>query len=170
MLNRKGFLGPIGDDLPSLIPLLFALLIFFSTFAFALNSFNQTNALISDKLESLRVARKLRVNGYISNYEQFQDLCDSITRTSISFQAGLIDLRQTTGDYGFVSGPSGEINFITEQGNEFKCISNDLEGVDPADFDYTYGDEKAFSLIYPIVLERNKVVVPVHLVVVAWKQ
>ena len=32
MVNQKGFLGPIGDDLPSLIPIIFGLVIFFAVF------------------------------------------------------------------------------------------------------------------------------------------
>jgi hypothetical protein len=45
---RKGFIGPIGDDLPSVISIMLALGLFFSGIAFALNAYNQ-------KMDSLRL-------------------------------------------------------------------------------------------------------------------
>ena len=36
----RGFIGPIGDDLPSILVLLVSLSLFFSSLSFALNSYN----------------------------------------------------------------------------------------------------------------------------------
>ncbi len=41
MKKIKGFIGPIGDDLPSLIAVMLALTIFFSGLTFAMRTFNR---------------------------------------------------------------------------------------------------------------------------------
>ncbi len=38
---KKGFIGPLGDDLPSLIAIMLALTLFFSGLTFAMHTFNQ---------------------------------------------------------------------------------------------------------------------------------
>ena len=39
-MKRKGFIGPVGDDIPSIISILLALGLFFSGVTYSLNSFN----------------------------------------------------------------------------------------------------------------------------------
>ena len=39
--HERGFIGPIGDDLPSLIMIVLALTLFFSGVVFCLNAYNQ---------------------------------------------------------------------------------------------------------------------------------
>ena len=38
---KKGFIGPIGDDLPSVIAVMLALGLFFSSVRYALNAYDQ---------------------------------------------------------------------------------------------------------------------------------
>ena len=71
MLN-KGFIGPIGDDLPSLIPLLFGLVMFFSTFTMTFSSFDARNTEFGYDVSVMRISRTLQSNSYIYNYNNFQ--------------------------------------------------------------------------------------------------
>src|SRR3989344_5883926 len=88
MLN-KGFIGPVGDDLPSLIPLLFGLVMFFSTFTIAFNAFDSRNAEFDNDIAVMRVSRILQSNSYIYSYKNFRELCDTIGDVNVNFVAGI---------------------------------------------------------------------------------
>ena len=59
-LSQRGFIGSIGDDIPSLIPLTFALVIFFAAFAFAFNAFDQKQNDFDQKFALLRIGQTLK--------------------------------------------------------------------------------------------------------------
>ncbi|MEK6941411.1 MAG: hypothetical protein AABW85_00965, partial [archaeon] len=84
---EKGFLGPIGDDLPSLIPLLFALLVFFSTFSFSFGVFNTENTSFQEDIAVLNVSRILKGTNYITSYNDFAQKCASINISNTKFIA-----------------------------------------------------------------------------------
>ncbi len=197
MLNRKGFLGPIGDDLPSLIPLLFALVIFFSTFTFAFKVFDDRNQDFDDDLTVLRISRVLKTNGYINSFENFEELCQSLGITHLNFRAGLTNAETAREQYinDYLGGNESEykrldifsIKFYTiDEGGEtkiFECtdvesdpedgIDNDRDGeVDEERENLTLESAVGKTLItrvYPVVLEDNRIVKPMHLVVIAWR-
>ena len=75
---EKGFIGAIGDDLPSLIPIVFALLIFFTVFTATLNAYNSENAAVGIERGMLSVARILKGDSLLLNVGQFQERCDSV--------------------------------------------------------------------------------------------
>jgi hypothetical protein len=81
-MNKKGFIGAIGDDFPSLIPLFFAILIFFSSLTYAFTTINDKNAYINTYLDSLKIAKTALGNGMYSGYEDFVDKTDNILSTS----------------------------------------------------------------------------------------
>ena len=66
--KQRGFIGPIGDDLPSLIPILFGLVIFFSVFTFAFDSFDKGNQAFKLELDGLNIARQMRGSSFVSGY------------------------------------------------------------------------------------------------------
>ncbi len=170
-LNWKGFIGPIGDDLPSLIPLIFALIIFFSAFTSSLNSFNSENSAISVKLEALKISRTLRGNGFVENFEQFQKTCETVKNSGIKFQAGLVEFKDVTSfssknDIKFIEPFGSPPVGVNSEDFKFVCFSNSVSEEDKQE----NLPPNAFSinLVYPIALQYNTVVLPVHLVVTAW--
>lgn len=172
-LNKKGFLGPIGDDLPSLIPLMFALVIFFSSFYMTVNTYNERTTDFENDIAVIQISASLRGTGFVSSLSEFEKSCNSLNIRQPFFSAGLLELEQEINIFDLDS------DYISEEENLFKCsnVSEEEEGLT---------QEKAFSLnskvvsrIYPLVLEKNftdekgkekTVVVPVKLVVVAWKE
>ena len=95
--GKRGFIGPIGDDLPSLIPLLLGLVIFFSTFTFAFNAFDARNADFKDDVAVLRISRTLQSNSYIHSFESFSGLCAQIDVVNIKYAAGITaDITEST--------------------------------------------------------------------------
>lgn len=178
---QRGFIGPVGDDIPSIIPLLIGLVVFFSTFSFTFNIYNQKNAGFDADLSALRVARVLQSNGYIVSGTEFRNLCRSLSETSIRFVAGITDVVTNPAkfpDPAKLDKP-GEINpyaldfiqFDEGAGVEYFFCTNirDFQPADLADLDADFFRSKTVLLkVYPIVYEDNRIVKPVHLVVVAW--
>jgi hypothetical protein len=162
-MREKGFLGPIGDDLPSLIPLLFALMIFFATYSFALNEFTLENQEINNKLEVLRISRIIRTDGLIDSHQDFNHLCDTIPLTTVKFKAGLVDYWADPGSVR-LRGAADVIDDV-DSGNPFMCVSKGLTIDEATDIEA----RRIYSLIYPVALQQDKKVLPVHLVVVAWR-
>ena len=177
MLN-KGFLGPIGDDLPSLIPLLFALIMFFSTFTFAFGVFDNKNSKFDSDIKVIKIAKVLKGTSYISGYENFKALCSTLSIPNLKFRAGITNYYTATDQYSlqYNAQDARLYNvgfFLDEAGNEFSC-----HNIDPAinsdissspSFAYRFfADKEIVARIYPIAVEDNRVIKPMHLVVVAW--
>ncbi|MEK6958018.1 MAG: hypothetical protein AABW99_03510 [archaeon] len=174
----KGFIGPIGDDLPSLIPLLVGLVMFFSTFSVTFNAFDARNAEFDHDIALMRISRVLQSNSYIFSYRNFEALCSQVGVSNLNF-VGAISNGETTPGSGDASGAAEiknifDIGFFTNgEGQTFYCTN--VTGVDsPKKFSDIItlkeaADLQFVSRIYPIVVEDNKVVKPMHLYVVAWK-
>ena len=181
IFSQAGFLGPIGDDLPSLIPLIVSLMVFFSTFSFSFNAFDSKKESFDAAVSILRVSGALRGNSYFSGLADFKAKCSQISDRRFNFVAGLMELPENPFDPadpahfkgvdienlggGFYNTPSG-----TEK---FEC-SNVL---DPAS---DYPDIHSRDLIvrlFPVALELNAddgiqsgfAIKPMVLVVVVWR-
>jgi hypothetical protein len=74
--NKKGFIGAIGDDLPSLIPIVVALLLFFTIFSITINSYNSKNFELQKNLGLISISRALKGDSLILNVDQFKERCD----------------------------------------------------------------------------------------------
>ena len=181
MLNRKGFLGPIGDDLPSLIPLLFALVMFFSTFTFAFKVFEDRNRDFQDDLTVLRIAKVLKTNGYISSYKEFEDLCESLGIVHLNFRAGLTNAETAKDEYieSYLGGNEDEYKRLDIFSVKFYTITNnagdekifECANVEPDKYLTLENstDKTVITKAYPVVLEDNRIVKPMHLMVMAWR-
>lgn len=106
---QKGFIGPIGDDLPSLIPIVTGLVIFFSIFVLTLNTYNEKNDYLQRQIDMTSVARDLKGDSLILSWDQFNDRCKG--------------MRVKRYPYNFITaiyGPDVELGKIIE---EFKSTS-----------------------------------------------
>lgn len=176
MKNEKGFLGPIGDDLPSLIPLILSLVIFFSAFTYAFNVFNYKSEAFRYDLDTMNIVRVMRASGYITGPENFQQLCNSVTVTDLRYVVGITD--QVTN--GYFEDPENEttgINLFEIEDKPFFTLGSEDEY-----FEYVCPNEDArksltdevilnsqiLVKIMPIVVEHNRTAKPMHLVVVTW--
>ena len=186
-MRNFGFIGPIGDDLPSLIPIVFALTIFFATFGNSFSTFNEKNTGFSDDLDALKIARILRSNGYIINYDNFQQLCNMVQVKSVKFVAGIAELNvnpeeslnpEINYDYSFLD-DSGELRgieelFYTNSDGTFVC--SNLKDVDSGFTKDVLAFKKTIVRSYSIILEKDRggtlgiIASPMQLVVVAWRE
>lgn len=152
--KKKGFIGSIGDDLPSLIPLFFALMIFFSALAFAFTTINERNATINTYIDSLTVSRSALSDGSFASLDEFAESKKSLVTLS-NYIYGLIYL-PSSGEYNFESMFEYNLNdaFVKECGNDIK-LADDLvitsKGVVPS---CSSSDEKPFFLMSSGVAEN----------------
>jgi len=169
---KRGFIGPIGDDLPSLIPLLFGLVMFFSAFTTTFNSFDRNNVIFKDDITVMKISRVMQSNSYIYSYENFEELCSGVGIVNLNFVTGISEQAARGNDVQDLF--EVEI-FENSDGDNYYCtnlesvslsnpllISDFLSLEDAADF-------TVVSRVFPIVVEDSKVVKPMHLFVVAWK-
>ena len=171
-LGNRGFIGPIGDDLPSLIPLLLGLVIFFSTFTLGFNTFDARNTDFKDDLSVMRVTRTLQSNSYIYNYQNFRGLCEQVGVVNLKFVAG-ISQDAVISDPDHPPEDIYSAEFFKNSDGTFYCSNFDSGGPHDSISDFIslqeLGDKKVVTRIFPIVVEDNKIVKPMHLYVVAWK-
>ncbi len=116
MINsQKGFLGSIGDDLPSLIPLFFALMIFFASLAYAFTTINERNDFINTYIDSLGIAKASLGDASFVDLQDFKSSSNKVV-TAANYIYGLVYIPKESGsdesvdfgkifedvDYGFI--------------------------------------------------------------------
>jgi len=164
----KGFIGPIGDDLPSLIPLLIALVIFFSSFTFTFVVFDDRTANFKADLESQEVARVLRYNGYIPDLAAFEQLCAQIQVSEVSYFAGIsTELPQKLAEADTIFDFMANADDVFLDDGDYTCTN-------AANADIPTSPEEAkryqvITTIYPVAVEHETIAKAAHLLVVTWK-
>jgi len=76
--KQKGFIGPIGDDLPSLVPIVVSLLLFFTIFSVTLSVYNSKNTDIREQTDMLSAARIMKGDSIILSIDEFKTRCDTV--------------------------------------------------------------------------------------------
>ena len=179
MLKQKGFLGPIGDDLPSLVPLIFALIIFFSTFTYAMNSMDSRNDDFDADLATLNIARIMRSNGYITGMDDFKRLCGMINVSGMNYEVALVETELTYDEKYYAS--YDDPRYLGVDIFELRVFDSTPDNADDADAskfscsnlpelpELIEVEQRISSRVFPIVLEDAKIAKPMFLVVVTWR-
>jgi hypothetical protein len=127
LLSRKGFIGPIGDDLPSLIPIVTGLVIFFTVFVLTFNSYHEKNNFLERQINMTTVARDIKGDSLILNWSQFDDRCNEmkLRRYPYSFMIAIydneVDLGRVVGDFNRISLDDGYERVLSSE-NEFSFL------------------------------------------------
>ena len=170
--SPKGFLGPIGDDLPSLIPLIFALMMFFYVFTFTWNVFDQRSKVFDDAISVLRVGNTLKGGNYVRGIDAFNQKCAKAQNMrNVKFLAGLIPLSTSSEtEFAGLDVETLESDFFSNNGKQFICSNIDLEEEKPG-----LESSNLFIRSFPIALEfanpdkGSFYIRPMLLVVVTWR-
>lgn len=181
--KQKGYIGAIGDDLPSLIPIFIGLLIFFSVFLNTYNNYKSETKSFDMHQDAIDVSMTLRTDPVITDYNHFTDICNKVN-TNRNWTAFLVDLPQNIEDYEDV-----EIDNLSIIENETQIIVLDENRFDPDSIQNIFycpntsenleefktkvknQDEKHQVLVYvyPINLQVEYHAVPVRLYVAIWE-
>jgi len=191
-MNKKGFIGSIGDDFPSLIPLFFAVLIFFSSLGYSFTTMNDRNDYINTYVDSLKIAKTALGKGNYSSYEDFMQTQESIITTS-NYVVGLVYIDKNIFDEYTVSfeeldydtfirhelgelvlfedrklpDPDGDseqvyLHYSSSLQDDFEKNGKGINITDTAKLN------KVFSYVYPVGLMTSKGVLAAYLIVLVW--
>jgi hypothetical protein len=186
-INKKGFIGAIGDDVPSLIPIIVALLLFFTIFSITLNSFNTKNFELQKNLGLISISRELKGDSLLIGVEQFLDRCEKSRlniheynyRSAIYSNASLGKIENAgekiindfkdpnKGETNFLK---GEIEGVGEEAYYCEYLRPGARALDDKSTDY-------LIRFYPVAVQREEVIdngkylviVPSVMVMVIWE-
>ncbi len=77
--RAKGFIGPIGDDIPSIFPIVAGILLFLGTMIYVNNAVQQRNAELQLSKAALDLSYVVLEKGFMSKSE-FQSVCTASAR------------------------------------------------------------------------------------------
>jgi hypothetical protein len=189
--NNKGFIGSVGDDLPSIIPIVIALLLFFSVFSSTLTTYNNRNAEFRQRIETISIARELKGNSLLLGSAVFEDSCKfaKIRPRAYSFLAAVYPANHPVGEiFAYTDEDAGNFVAFNEEGVLKGSITNAFSDeylLDPADLDYicSYisvgskefsGKEKNYIIrFYPVAVQMkdpngSTIIVPAIMAMVIW--
>ncbi len=169
--SKKGFIGAIGDDLPSLTPIFIGLMIFFAVFLNVFNDYNTKNKMYGLNQEAIEISMQLKSDPVIISYDHFIKKCDKINSTK-KWMAFLVDLPLNTEDYQyltldrFISDRSDYLLFTeddTGHKNYFICNENNLDYLKDKSI-------RKIDFLYPITVQRDSgVTTPARLYILIWE-
>ncbi len=175
MRSSRGYLGPIGDDIPSLIPILVGLITFFAAFTFTLNEYNsRTNSFAADR-DTLIIANALKGDSYLATSEEFTDACEGLRIRGLNYFAGVIEssrwdtIANEAEDQGLPRlGVMVNHTFVLE-GKPLACAVGLEEPVSELDLTDVIQNRNFVVLSFPVALQVDFAVVPSTLVVITWR-
>ncbi|MBM3282494.1 MAG: hypothetical protein FJY86_04115 [Candidatus Diapherotrites archaeon] len=178
--SSRGYLGPIGDDIPSLIPIIVGMITFFAAFTFTLNEYNQRSASFSADRDTLIIANALKGDSYLSTFQEFDDACKGIHVRGLNYFAGIVDssqwnkIIQDTRQNQQAGGSYHQLSFVADHifpigNNPLLCSTGLATPVDADILSQALRDHQYVVLSLPIALEIPTAVVPGTLVVITWR-
>jgi len=180
--REKGFIGPIGDDLPSLIPIIFSLVIFFSTFTTSFVTFDDGNTRFDHTIKILKISNEMRGDKYLNSVEEFFDLCDGLSVRGVNYQAAIVELNEQGAPFEefelfeFVNNDLGvfeaiDVSNCTDPNDFSTCAKEKL--VCASSNEEMFDNSEAIKKIFPVAFQdvsndAEFAVRPMLLVVVVW--
>jgi len=161
-MKPKGFIGAIGDDLPSLIPIFIGLLIFFAVFLNTYNTYKQNTAVYDIQQEAISIASVMKEEPLISDYSQFARSCNMVNTTA-NWNAFLVplDINTSVQDDLQITKENLSENVINIDGNIYSCY--DLE-----EFTSLSGEKYSIVYMFPITMQKNLHSIPARLYITVW--
>lgn len=171
MFNKKGYIGAIGDDLPSLIPIFLSITIFFSVFLNTFNVYRTTTDLYSLKNDALVISNIIKEEPLFIDYEAFIGTCNKVN-TNYNWNIFVTPLDLNTENYKPITSLDLDIEgtdlFITHWSSildePFFCGNRELNELISA------LDKKNVVIYkYPATVQQKFYAEPVWLFVIVWK-
>ncbi|MDD4983874.1 MAG: hypothetical protein PHH82_03500 [Candidatus ainarchaeum sp.] len=190
--RKKGFIGAIGDDLPSLVPIFFSLLIFFGTLSFVFVTLGDRNAYLEKYFESISVSKEILGSSFYSGYTDF-DMRVKGVNTTEKYAVGLIYNPELLGnnifdkDYFIQSFdnlgieefqiPIDDVDFFctvddsicnSNSDKNYFVFSNDPDFENSIELDIIFKNNQPLTYLYPVTLSTSKGVFGVYLYLIVW--
>jgi hypothetical protein len=175
----KGYIGSIGDDLPSLIPLFLGIVLFFAVFINTYNVYTQSTSLYNMQDEALRIALILKEEPVIIDHNFFIDVCKKVD-TTYNWTAFITDIDLNASK----NMPINLQKLKQEKDNEIENQSIAYEKLDEEDDpkQFICGDynnflnisekrtSKIINYMFPLTRQQEVNSTPVKLYVIMWNE
>lgn len=179
-MGAKGYLGPIGDDIPSLIPILVGLVTFFAAFTFTLNEYNARTASFNADRDTLVISNALKGDSYIATFPEFDSACKGLRVRGLNYAAGVVE--SSAWETIAQEAAASELPRLAEmtdhiymmEGKPLSCAAGIPPLVDGLD-EHTDALVEVLQnrpfvvLAFPLALQVEYAVVPATLVVITWR-
>jgi hypothetical protein len=172
--KSKGFIGAIGDDLPSLIPIFIGLIIFFSVFLSTYNVYKDKTNLYSLEQEAVTISLTLKEEPIISNYNIFQHQCN-LVNTNKKWTAFVTDLDLNSDNQKSINTNHIEDSIVTfedEDGDDkniFICNNLYKEIILDSENNFFQTQNKKIVYLFPITLQENTFAKVKKLYIIVWE-
>ncbi len=175
-LNARGYLGPIGDDIPSLIPIIVGMITFFAAFTFTLNEYNQRSSSFAADRDTLIIANSLKGDSYLSSFTEFDTACKGLRVRGLRYAAAVVESTQWNKILMDAAQNPDEHQLSFAADHVFAVNNSPLVCASGIDIPFTsveLGDvlknNPYVVLSLPVALEIPTAVVPGTLVVITWR-
>lgn len=179
-VNQRGYLGPIGDDIPSLIPILVGLVTFFAAFTFTLNEYNtRSNSFNADR-DTLVIANALKGDSYIATFAEFDSACKALRVRGLNYATGIVESREW--EKISAAAAANDLPRLAEMADHFYVMKDPVAGdqslqcavglatpLDKLELAEILENRSFVVLAFPVALQVDFAVVPATLVVITWK-
>lgn len=170
MNNKKGYIGAIGDDLPSLIPIFVGLTIFFAVFLNTYNVYRNNTDLYSLRNDAINISGIIKENPIISDQNQFIKSCNRV-KTKYNWNAFIIPLDLNSENYnGLTINDLNDGNIMkhwAETESQPRKLICDSEGLGALRTALQIKDVTVYK--YPITVQQQFYVEPAWIYIVVWK-
>lgn len=161
LVNAKGFIGAIGDDLPALIPIIIGILIFFSVFTNTLIVYDQKNVEIRQQIELSSISRTVKTDSLILSFNEFERNCNmsKLKRSNYNYMIGIypnykFDVAGGTQDIidDFINASQNAIfdNFVSDNHDYFFCSYRKVGGSE-----FSSRTSNYLIRFYPVALQKR---------------
>ncbi len=167
-MNKKGYIGAIGDDLPSLIPIFLGITIFFAVFLNTYNVYRNNTDLYSLRNDAINISAIMKEEPLISDRNQFLKSCQRVN-TKYNWNAFITPAHLNSQNYEGLSPNDLNNNVLLRHWDssvtDYLICSND--GLDILKNALKTKDVTIYK--YPISVQEKFYVAPAWLYVVVWK-
>lgn len=77
--RTRGFIGPLGDDIPSIFPIVIGLTLFFAGFAFGVTRYNERTTMLEERRTGLSISYSIMERGFVESdtalHPNLDELC-----------------------------------------------------------------------------------------------
>jgi hypothetical protein len=166
-MNKKGYIGAIGDDLPSLIPLFVGLTVFFAVFLNTYNVYRDNTDLYSLRNDAINISGIMKEEPLIADQNQFIKSCSRVN-TKYNWNAFVTPFDLNADNYrGLdVSDLNSDVLLKHWEETNSKLICNSAE-LDKLQTALENKDVTIFK--YPITVQQKFFAEPAWLYIAVWK-
>jgi len=80
--KRKGFVGPLGDDIPSIFPIIAGVLLFIGTLVYAFGLVQEKNQYLEIRRAGMTLSYIMTEKGEMPNEAEFDEKCGLVKKTA----------------------------------------------------------------------------------------